>query len=893
MSDDIVNVEVDGRPLKARKGQMIIQLTDQAGVYVPRFCYHEKLTIAANCRMCLVEVEKAPKPMPACATPVVEGMKVFTRSARAVAAQKATMEFLLINHPLDCPICDQGGECELQDLALGFGSAASRFDERKRVVKDKNLGPLISTDMTRCIHCTRCVRFTAEIAGVQELGATGRGEDMEIGTFIEKSVDHELSGNVIDLCPVGALNSKPFRHRARSWEMTEHALVSPHDGAGTNLYGHVLRGRLMRVVPRANEDINETWIADRDRFSYEGIYAADRLREPMLRVEGRWQPATWEAALEAAAALLREAVTEGGAGRLGFLAAPGSTNEEAYLLARLARGLGSHNVDSRLRQADFSDQASDPAYPGLGMPLAGIDSLSGLLLVGCQVRDEAPIVAHRVRKAALAGCQVSFLSTQPQASHFPVLCQTVATASDLASEIAALAGNGNMTDARRAVVESLSGGRGAIVLGAVAMRHTNFADIRAAAAALAAKTGATLGFLPEGGNAVGTSLAGALPHRLPGGRPDLQPGLDLARMLESPLSACVLMGGIEPAHDIGLPGAERSLAACKRLIAITPYADPSAMAHAQVLLPMGTFAETSGSYVSVEGRWQEFRGCAQPVGEARPAWKILRVLANLLGLDGFGYESSAEILAELRELVGRRDLRRQVRDRSRRQDGAARHDVAAGDLRRGPHRAPRAGTAAHARRRQRRAGGLSGARIPRRTLGRARAATAVRPADHRPDRRSARRDRGRGRDADPDGAQGDRLHAAAPRAEPRQLLRAAIPARRRAAVCRRHQAAAEGNHRAEPLLAVPVPARTADRAGAGAGGLGRDPVLSRVRACGHRRRAPVRTRADFARRLRRDPRRLGEQLEIRLPRRHALGRADGRLRDRHGLRARWRPDGGG
>jgi NADH-quinone oxidoreductase subunit G len=651
MSDEFVNVEVDGRPLKARKGQMIIQLTDQAGVYVPRFCYHEKLSIAANCRMCLVEVEKAPKPLPACATPVTEGMKVFTRSARAIAAQKATMEFLLINHPLDCPICDQGGECELQDLALGFGAAASRFDERKRVVKDKNIGPLISTDMTRCIHCTRCVRFTAEIAGLQELGATGRGETMEIGTFIEKSVNHELSGNVIDLCPVGALNSKPFRHRARSWEMTEHALVSPHDGAGTNLYGHVLRGRLMRVVPRANEEINETWIADRDRYSYEGIYAPDRLDRPMLRTEGRWQAVSWEVALEAAAGLLREATKEGGAGRLGFLVAPGSTSEEAYLLARLARGLGSRNVDSRLRQADFSDQASDPPYPGLGMPIAGVDSLSGLLLVGCQVREEAPIIAHRVRKAALAGCRVSVVATQSQVFHFPVLEQAVVAASDLAGELAALAAGDASTRARQAIVASLSSGGSAIVLGAAAMRHTNFAEIRAAAAALAAKTGATLGFLPEGANAAGTALAGALPHRLPGGRPDPQPGLDLARMLESPLAACVLLGGIEPAHDIGLPGAEAALAACRRLIAITPYAEPSVMALARVMLPMGTFAETSGSYVNVEGRWQEFRGCAQPVGEARPAWKILRVLANLLGLEGFGYESSTDVLAELRALA--------------------------------------------------------------------------------------------------------------------------------------------------------------------------------------------------------------------------------------------------
>jgi NADH-quinone oxidoreductase subunit G len=666
MSDDTVNVEVDGRPLKARKGQMVIQLTDQAGVYIPRFCYHEKLTIAANCRMCLVEVEKAPKPMPACATPVTEGMKVFTRSPRALAAQKATMEFLLINHPLDCPICDQGGECELQDLALGFGSAASRFDERKRVVKDKNLGPLISTDMTRCIHCTRCVRFTAEIAGMQELGATGRGEDMEIGTFIEKSVDHELSGNVIDLCPVGALNSKPFRHRARSWEMTEHALVSPHDGAGTNLWGHVLRGRLMRVVPRTNEEINETWIADRDRFSYEGIYAPDRLREPMMRVEGRWQAVSWEAALEAAATMLRDAVKENGAGRVGFLAAPGCTSEEGYLLGRVARGLGSHNVDSRLRQLDFSDQANDPAFPGLGLALRAIDGLTGLLLVGCDARIEAPIVAHRVRVAALAGCRVSVVSTTAQAYQFPVLQQTVAPSADLAAEIAALAG-GALNDARKAIVESLSGGRAAIVLGGAAMRHTHFADIRAAAAALAEKTGASLGFLPEGGNAAGLALAGALPHRLPGGKADPRPGLDVGHMLESPLAACVLLGGIEPAQDIAHPGAEQALAACRRVIAVTPFADPAVMNLAQLLLPMGSFAETSGSYVNVEGRWQEFQGCAQPVGEARPGWKILRVLGNLLGLEGFDYESSAGVLAELRGLAegaaydGRFQARRELK----------------------------------------------------------------------------------------------------------------------------------------------------------------------------------------------------------------------------------------
>ncbi len=670
MSDDLVNIEVDGRPLQARKGQMVMQVTDVAGIYIPRFCYHEKLSIAANCRMCLVEIEKAPKPMPACATPVTEGMKVFTRSPRAIAAQKATMEFLLINHPLDCPICDQGGECELQDLALGFGSASSRFDERKRVVKDKNLGPLISTDMTRCIHCTRCVRFTAEIAGLQELGTTGRGEDMEIGTWIERSVDHELSGNVIDLCPVGALNSKPFRHRARSWEMTEHALVSPHDATGTNLYGHVLRGRLMRVVPRHNEDINETWIADRDRYSYEGIYSADRLQAPMMRIEGQLREVSWDQALAATAEAIK-AAANGDAGKVGFLGSPGSTTEELFLLGRLARGIGSHNIDTRLRQQDFADQEHDPAYPGLGLALRDIEKLDALLLAGCHIRQEAPLVAHRVRKAALAGARISLLATAPQECHFPVTRQIVVGPADLLAEfagllnaavarsgrpapesIAGLTASGMASDAQREIVETLAAGRSAILLGGVAMRHTRYADLRAAAAALAALTGAKLGYLPDGGNAAGAALAGALPHRLPGGRPDPQPGMHARQMLESSLAACLLFGGIEPEHDLGAGDAARNLAGCPQLIAVTPYASASLMQSAQILLPMGTFAETSGSYVNAEGRWQEFNGCARPVGEARPGWKILRVLGNLLDLDGFGYESSAEVLQELRRQIG-------------------------------------------------------------------------------------------------------------------------------------------------------------------------------------------------------------------------------------------------
>jgi NADH-quinone oxidoreductase subunit G len=671
MSEDLVSIEVDGKPLKARKGQMLIHATDAAGIYVPRFCYHDKLSVAANCRMCLVEVEKAPKPLPACATPVAEGMKAFTRSPRAIAAQKATMEFLLINHPLDCPICDQGGECELQDLAQGFGSSVSRFTERKRVVKDRNLGPLVSTDMTRCIHCTRCVRFTAEIAGLQELGTTGRGENMEIGTWIERGLDHELSGNVIDLCPVGALNSKPFRHRGRSWEMTQHAMVSPHDPVGTNLYAHVLRGKLLRVVPRANEDINETWIADRDRFSYEGIYSADRLLAPMLRVEGEWRTVGWEEALTRTAQGLREAVQERGSGAIGFLGAPTATTEESYLLARLARGLGSDNVDTRLRRRDFRDQRAEPVAPGLGMALADFARLDSLLVVGSHLRHEAPILAHRIRQAATRhGATVSLVNPEAFPLLFPVSRQFIAGPARWLGELAALvlvaaqaagvavparlaaaAATSDPTEAHHAVAASLARGRRAILLGALALRHPAWADLLAAAEALASLTGATLAVLPDGGNAAGAALAGALPHRKAGGMPVQAAGLDALQMLQKPLAAYVLFGGIEPEADTAVPEASATLRQADFTVAITPYATESMKSWAQVLLPVGTFAETSGTFVNAEGRWQSFSGAIKPLGEARPGWKVLRVLGNLLALSGFDYDSTEQVREELRGML--------------------------------------------------------------------------------------------------------------------------------------------------------------------------------------------------------------------------------------------------
>ena len=660
MADDFVNIEVNGVAIKARKGEMIIRVTDAHGAYVPRFCYHDKLSIAANCRMCLVEVEKAPKPLPACATPVAEGMKIFTGSPRAIGAQRATMEFLLINHPLDCPICDQGGECELQDLAVGFGRDVSRFHEKKRVVLDENLGPLIATDMTRCIQCTRCVRFTDEIAGIQELGMIGRGEGMKVRVAIEQTVHHELSGNIIDVCPVGALVSKPYRFTARAWEMTSQPLVSPHDGVGTNLFGHVLRGKLMRVVPRENEEINETWIPDRDRFSYEGVYSEDRLLTPMLKSGSDWSATDWETALAQAARDLRAQPTSAGA-----LASSSSTLEELYLLNRIMRGVGSDNIDHRLRQRANRDQDADPAYPNLGMSIAAAERLDALLLVGCNLRREVPMLAHRVRKAALRGAQIAILNPARFDYQFPIATYLEASSAKLVSELAAilaaslaqgqeppahvagLVHAAKVEDRHRAAATALrSGERRAVWLGALALRHHSFADLRALAAALAGLTGGTFGVLAEGGNAAGAYLAGAVPHRIAGGRASPTPGLSAWQMLKTPLSTYVLFG-VEPWEDALDSECMRTLAGAQRVIAISPFASAQLREVAHVLLPMGTFAETYGTYVNFEGRWQSFAGAATPVGDARPGWKVLRVLGNALGLPAFEYQSAEEVRDEV------------------------------------------------------------------------------------------------------------------------------------------------------------------------------------------------------------------------------------------------------
>ena len=663
MTDDTVNIEVDGEPVEARKGQMIIEVTDKVGAYIPRFCYHEKLSIAANCRMCLVEVEKAPKPLPACATPVGEGMKIYTRSPKAIAAQKATMEFLLINHPLDCPICDQGGECELQDLAMGYGRDVSRYNDGKRVVKDKDIGPLVSTDMTRCIHCTRCVRFGEEITGMPELGTTDRGENMQIGTYIEKSVDHELSANIIDLCPVGALNNKPYRYSARAWEMTQRATVSPHDCVGSNLYMHVLRGTVKRVVPRDNESINETWIADRDRYSYEAIYSGDRLQAPRIKESGSWRELEWEEALTRAADALQDAEAD----KIGILASPSVTVEEAHLLTRLADHVGTANIDHRITRRDFSDQANDPLFPWLSCDIADIETQDAIFVVGSNLRREAPILAHRVRKAALAGASVSFANSTEHDYHFKVanslsgsglveLLSGVAVAAagkSLPDGIASLCDGVKPNAAQKAIAKSLSSGDAALLmLGNIAARHKAYSAVRALAAVIAKKTGAKIGFLSEGANTAGAHLAGLLPHRARGGEARSAAGLDAATMLNASLDA-VLLVNIDPDADItAIDDAVARLAKVGFVIALTPYVSDALLEAADLLLPTGTFAETSGTYVNVAGTWQSFGGVAKPVAQARPTWKVLRVLGNLVEAPDFEYVTSEDVRDEIVASLG-------------------------------------------------------------------------------------------------------------------------------------------------------------------------------------------------------------------------------------------------
>ncbi len=646
----MIEIQLDGQKVSVAEGSMVMHAADAAGVYVPHFCYHKKLSIAANCRMCLVDVEKAPKPMPACATPVTQGMVVRTKSDKAIKAQQSVMEFLLINHPLDCPICDQGGECQLQDLAVGYGASASRYQEEKRVVFHKDIGPLISMqEMSRCIHCTRCVRFGQEVAGVMELGMRHRGEHSEITTFGGRSVDSEVSGNMIDICPVGALTSKPFRYSARTWELSRRKSVSPHDSTGANLVVQIKGQRVMRVVPLENEDVNECWIADRDRFSYEAVNSDTRLTQPMIKQGGQWVTVDWNTALGFVADGLKRIKGEFGAGAIGALGSAHSTAEELHLLAQLVRGLGSENIDHRTRHADFTNAADAGKSRWLGTSIASLSQLNRALVIGSFLRKDHPLFALRLRHAARRGAKVhslhalhddwlmpmgTLMTAAPSAwlNSLAEIAAAVAATQGVAAPVAAQPGE----QAQAIAASMLTGGRRAVLLGNAAAQHPQAAQLLLLAQWIAEHTGSTCGYLGEAANSVGAQLVGAMPG---------QGGLNAGQMLTQPMKALLLLN-LEPALDSANAQATRTaMAGAGLVVALTSFKD-AAVDNADVLLPIAPFTETAGTFVNAEGRAQSFTGVVKPLGDTRPGWKVLRVLGNLLGLPGFEFESSDDVRAQ-------------------------------------------------------------------------------------------------------------------------------------------------------------------------------------------------------------------------------------------------------
>ena len=660
-AEDMVNIEINGVPMQAAKGSMIIHAADDANVYIPRFCYHKKLPIAANCRMCLVEVENVPKPLPACATPVNEGMKVFTQSAFAKQAQQGVMEFLLINHPLDCPICDQGGECELQDIAMGYGRSVSRFTEKKRVVKDKNIGPLIETEMTRCIHCTRCIRTIELVGGDKELGGMGRGTNTLIGTYIERSVDSEMSGNVIDVCPVGALTAKPSRFAARAWEMRSTPGIAGHDCIGSNINTHIRDKEIVRVVPNENEKINEVWISDRDRYAYEGLNSDSRLTTPMIKVGGQWQQTDWNTALEEVAEGLR-----GNNSDIAGLMSPNSTTEEAFLMQKILRDLGATSIDYRIGQQDFSGDTGMPVAQELGSSIDALESLDAALLIGSNIRHDQPIASHRLRKAVTNGAKVMLLNSIDYDINYPIAENIVSHPGALAVELAGivkamlqtsqqstpegldtLIASVNVSDTHKAIAENLSSAtNSAIIIGTQAMAFADLETISALAGLLAKLAGSNFGYLPRGANSVGARLAGALPFAGVGGK-EVTVGKNAMTMFDSVASAYMLMN-VEPERDCINPAQTmRALNEAGFVVCLTPFASDAMREYANVLLPMAPYSETSGTFVNAAGTWQRFSANCAPLGETRPGWKVLRVLGNLLDINGYEYLSSEEVRAEV------------------------------------------------------------------------------------------------------------------------------------------------------------------------------------------------------------------------------------------------------
>ncbi len=665
----MATIEIDGKTFEVDNGKMIIEVADEAGIHIPRFCYHKKLSVAANCRMCLVEVENGRKPVPACATPITNGMKVFTKSEEALHSQKVVMEFLLINHPLDCPICDQGGECELQDVSMGFGQEYSKYDETKRSVDDDDLGALISTEMTRCIHCTRCVRFGDEVAGVSELGAIGRGEKMQISTYVQHSMTSEVSGNIIDLCPVGALTSKPYRFTARPWEMVQHDSVAPHDCLGSNIHLHTRNNKVMRSVPRENESINETWLSDRDRFSYLGLNSSYRATQPQIKRNGQWEAVDWETALKFTAEGMSRVIKQYGAEQMAAFASSSSTLEELYLLQRLMRELGVTNLDHRLQQTDFRDQTNQATTPESSLQYADIEHQNTVVLVGCNIDREVPLAGIRVRKAFKNGAQIYAINPVDFQYRFKLAERFVISPLEMPMQLAklALALSDDLKalpddvqklliglevdNATKQTAKALKQENTCIITGALCENHPDASLIRTLVAVIEQLSGAKVLRLTNGANTAGACIAGMLPHRGTAGKVIAEPGLDVQAALNAKLKGYFLMA-VEPGFDFANPyGARQSMLAAEFVVMMSAFNHESMLDYADVILPTAPFAETSGTYINVNKTWQTVKGALAPLGEARPGWKILRVLGNLLHCKDFEYTSTGEILAEINSIV--------------------------------------------------------------------------------------------------------------------------------------------------------------------------------------------------------------------------------------------------
>lgn len=673
----MIEIEIDGKQVLAKEGSMVIQAADEAGIYIPRFCYHKKLSIAASCRMCLVEVEKAPKTLPACATPVAPGMKIFTQSEKTIASQTAVMEFLLINHPLDCPVCDQGGECELQDLAMGFGKGISRYNQGKRAVKDNNLGPLIASDMTRCIQCTRCVRFGNEIAGLPELGTANRGESLEITTYVEQAIDSEISGNIIDVCPVGALTSKPFRFTARAWELTQHPSIALHDCMGSNIYIHT-RGQeyspvrpIMRVVPRENESINEVWLSDRDRFSYTAINSAARITRPLIKRQNEWQEVDWEEAMDECVDRVQNALRHRGAEQLATLISPSASLEECFLLQKIFRGMGSHNIDHRLRHTDFSHQEQAAFAPVSDFSWTDLEQADTVLLVGSDIRQEQPLANARLRKAALKGAKI--MAVNPIAYDYnyaldaqclvagidfvKVLLRVLKALSDQSSveipeEITTTLANIKVGKAEAAIAEKLFTGQNVlIILGAYALQHMDAANVYAIAKCFTLLSSSKLVILTEGSNAAGAWLAGALPHRQEAGKPIELAGMNAREMFENP-RRLYLLYDVQPEFDSANPAAAlRSLQEAETVIAFSAYRSKAMEEYADIILPIASIGENPGTWINAQGQWQSVEPATVPLEEVRIGWQVLQQLGQRLEVADMGFTAWQEIAPKLKELL--------------------------------------------------------------------------------------------------------------------------------------------------------------------------------------------------------------------------------------------------